>query len=248
MRIQIFSDLHLEFGPRSVCLNNPDILVLAGDIHVGTKAIDWIQVTNKDIPVLYVLGNHEYYRNSYPKLLKEIQDLTKGTNIHVLENSAVEYKGITFHGSTLWTDFALFGDSRLAGLECQLKLNDYHLIRKSPEFSKLNYTDTLLAHQESMEWLRKSLLTSTTEKNVVISHHAPSKCSVEDKYKDDPVSAGFASNLETSIKELNPDLWLHGHVHSCHDYMIGNTRIVCNSAGYPNEFVEGFNDTMVIEI
>jgi len=248
MRIQIISDIHLEFGLRSITLNNPDILVLAGDIHVGTKAIDWIRNLTQEVPILYIMGNHEYYRNSYPKLISEVLELVENTNIHVLENKAFEYEGIAFHGATLWTDFALFGEPTRAGFECQLKLNDYHVVRKSPSFSKLRFIDTLLAHNESLRWLKKSILDSKTERNVVISHHAPSNISIEAKYKSDLVSAGFASNLENFIKETKPELWIHGHVHSCHDYFIGNTRIICNSMGYPSEIVPGFKEDKVITL
>ena len=29
-----------------------------------------------------------------------------------------------------------------------------------------------------------------------------------------------------------PKLWIHGHMHNRSDYMIGDTRIVCNPRGY----------------
>ncbi len=248
MRIQIFSDIHLEFGLRSINLDNPDIVVLAGDIDVGTNAIDWLINLTQDIPILYILGNHEYYGNSYPKLLSEVLELTKNTNIDVLENKKFEFEGITFHGATLWTDFALIGDPTLAGLACQLKLNDYYVIRKSPTYSKLRFPDTIKAHNESLSWLKRSLLDSNTERNIVISHHAPSIASIEDQYKTDKVSAGFASNLDDFIQEMDPDLLIHGHVHSCHDYIIDKTRIVCNSMGYPGENVTGFEANKIIAL
>ncbi len=38
--------------------SNCDILVLAGDIHTGTKGVEWIKERVRNIPVLYVMGNH----------------------------------------------------------------------------------------------------------------------------------------------------------------------------------------------
>jgi predicted phosphodiesterase len=58
MRLQILSDIHLEFGERKFELDNPDLLILAGDIHLGTKGVSWIRGLTNDIPVIYVLGNH----------------------------------------------------------------------------------------------------------------------------------------------------------------------------------------------
>src|SRR4051812_19806534 len=107
MRIRVVSDLHQEFGLTDIAFDNADIVVLAGDINLGTKGIEWIKSTITDIPVIYVLGNHEYYKGSSPKTLNSIMALAADSNIHVLENKSVTIGDITFHGATLWTDFAL---------------------------------------------------------------------------------------------------------------------------------------------
>jgi len=111
MRLQIVSDLHLEFGPVNIAASVVDAVVLAGDIGVGTNGLDWIRQRFKDCPVIYVLGNHEFYHHSIPELTAKIQTETDGTNIHLLENSAVELQGFTFLGCSLWTDFALRGNA-----------------------------------------------------------------------------------------------------------------------------------------
>lgn len=248
MRLQIYSDIHLEFGERNIDLDNPDLIILAGDIHIGTKAVEWIKKMTNEIPVIYVLGNHEYYKNSYPKLISKLKKSVENTNIHVLENDSFEFKEITFHGSTLWTNFELYGDPRIAGFECQQKMNDYHLIKRDPTYSKLRSIDTHVIHNESIKWLGNSLTNSKTKLNVVITHHAPSEKSILDKYKNDLISAGFASNLDEFIIKTQPDLWIHGHVHACFDYYIGKTRIICNSKGYPGEQVDEFEEKKIIKI
>ena len=95
-----------------------DLVILAGDINLGTKGVEWIKSTITDTPVIYVLGNHEYYKGTYPKTLNAIRSSASGSNIHVLENKAITFGDITFHGATLWTDFALMGDSRINGSIC----------------------------------------------------------------------------------------------------------------------------------
>ena len=105
MRLQIISDIHLELGERVFDFSKPDLLILAGDIHIGQKGLVWILERIKHIPVIYVLGNHEYYKNSYPKLVHKIKQSANGTNVHILENESIILDGITFHGATLWTDF-----------------------------------------------------------------------------------------------------------------------------------------------
>ena len=120
MKIQIISDLHQEFGMNLLEFQNADIVVLAGDINLGVKGIQWILKTIHDKPVIYVLGNHEYYKGSYPKTLNKIKSLAEETNVHVLENKSVKIEGVYFHGATLWTDFSLFGNPREYGMICHL--------------------------------------------------------------------------------------------------------------------------------
>ncbi|MFA9388746.1 MAG: metallophosphoesterase [Prolixibacteraceae bacterium] len=248
MKAKIISDIHLEFGERSFNFNNCDLAILAGDIHVGQKGLEWISRNIKKIPVLYVLGNHEYYKNSTPKLLNKMKDSAKGSNVHILENESIVIDGITFHGATLWTDFELFENMEVASYECEQKMNDYQLIRRDPSYSKLRAIDTLKIHRESIYWLRKSLMESKAEKNVVITHMAPSFGSIAPKYQSDLLSAAFASNLDAFILETKPQLWIHGHVHEAFDYTIGTTRIICNPAGYPFEENIGFWEDLIIEI
>ena len=103
------SDLHLEFGVVEVPRCTADVVVLAGDIHVGDKGLAWAQHTFPEQQVVYVLGNHEYYGNLFHRLALELAGLARGTNVHVLERGTVEIDGVCFLGCTLWTDFALFG-------------------------------------------------------------------------------------------------------------------------------------------
>ena len=180
--------------------------------------------------------------------MHKIKQSARGTNIHVLENESISIDGITFHGSSLWTDFELLGDPRVAGFECQQKMNDYHFIKRDPSYSKLRSVDMHVMHKESLQWLEKSLSESTSKTNVVVTHHAPSIKSIPEKYQVELVSAGYASNLESFIQKARPDIWIHGHILEACDYYIGQTRVICNPKGYPGETAAGFRDNLIVEL
>ena len=114
MHLHILGDLHLEFGAINIPATNADVIVLAGDIHVGREGLRWARKQFPGKPVVYVLGNHEFYRHSLPGLTETLKGETDGSHIHVLENSSVEINGYTFLGCTLWTDFQLSGDAEAA--------------------------------------------------------------------------------------------------------------------------------------
>src|SRR5687767_2988927 len=114
MRIHILSDLHLEFASFQPSNVDADVVVLAGDIHTGKNGIKWIFKAFPNHPVIYILGNHEFYGQKIPKLTSEIKEAARGTNVHVLENDRFEIGDFVFLGATLWSDFQLNGDVVLA--------------------------------------------------------------------------------------------------------------------------------------
>lgn len=195
--------------------------------------------------MIYILGNHEYYGNRYPNLITKARQAA-GTRVHVLENEFVDIDGIRFHGATLWTNFELFGDARIAGYECQQTMNDFRRIRKEPSYSKLLARDVSGIHHGSLKWLSESLRRSDKAVNIVVTHHAPSLKSVPKRYRSDIVSAAYASNLESFIEDHKPDYWLHGHLHSSSSYQIGLCTVVCNPRGYEDELNELFDPNFTI--
>ena len=73
-----------------------DVVVLAGDIHQGTTGVKWAKNTFRDCPVIFEPGNHEFYNHSMPDLIRELRREAKGSNVHVLENNAVEIGSFVF--------------------------------------------------------------------------------------------------------------------------------------------------------
>jgi Icc-related predicted phosphoesterase len=248
MKLQILSDLHLEFDSFSPPKTEATAIVLAGDIHVGKNGIEWAKANFPDKPVFYVLGNHEYYGKAFPKHLDDLKQLVEGTNIHVLENDRVCLDGVTFLGCTLWTDFELFGDPRIAGYQATHTMTDYRKIRVSPQYRKLRSLDTGVIHSKSFRWLSEEVANHRGRKIVIITHPAPSQQSLPEAYRDDLLSAAYASHLDDFIEESGAMLWIHGHIHTPRNYTVGKTRIICNPRGYPDERNEKFIPDLVVEI
>ena len=248
MKIQTISDLHQEFGYTDLSFDNADVVVLAGDINLGTRGIEWIKSKIPGKPVIYVLGNYEYYKGSYPKTLHKIKEAALDSNIFVLENSFVDIEGIRFHGATLWTDFSIFGNPVKYGMICQSVMNDYKKIKRDPSYSKMRTVDIFKIHQLSKLWLQESLEGAKGMKNIVVTHHAPSIHSVPEQYKNDPVTSAYTSNLEDLIQEYQPLYWIHGHIHTPSKYEIGATKIICNPHGYIDEKYNGYEKELIIKI
>lgn len=231
MKLQILSDVHNEFSILPVPHTDADVVILAGDIDIKNRAIEWAKQFEK--PVLYVLGNHEFYGEQFQKISENTQELTQGTNIHFMNDKEVVINGVRFLGGILWTDFELYGSFRAeyAKLDSQLSMNDYKTIHFGPNYRRLLPSDTLQMHQKTVSFLKEKLVQPFDGKTVIITHHAPSPQSIAPQYKGDKLSPCFASDLEYLMGE-SVVLWAHGHVHNSNDYKVNGTRVVSNPRGY----------------
>ena len=248
MRLHILSDLHLEFVPFTPPAVEADAVILAGDVGTGRNGLKWILQTFLDRPVIYVLGNHEFYGQKLQKLIQELQGLARGTNVHLLENESCHIGDVIFLGATLWTDFALNGNQVVSEVVAQTGMNDYRRIRTLPRYSRLRPSDTRRLHMQSRHWLEDQVLSLKGRRVVIVTHHAPSRESIPPAFHGDACNPAFASDLSCFIAESEARLWVHGHIHCCCDYTVGKTRVIANPRGYPTEPHTGFDPGLVVEI
>lgn len=252
MKIQILSDLHIEFCALELPKTDADVVVLAGDIGVGTGGIYWAMSSKITEPIIYVAGNHEFYHNDINLIDEQLHDIADSVeNLYILEDSELVIKDTRFLGCTLWTDFDLFkGTYDAAMLTAQHNMNDYRIIKNKGD--TLNTMDTLFLHKNSVKFLKSKLEEPFDGKTVIITHHAPSIKSIDAKYLKDQLTPAYASDLEYMMGQ-KVSLWIHGHVHISNDYFINGTRIISNPRGYQREWENqpenrNFNPGFVVEI
>ena len=244
MKLGLASDLHLSFGPM-----NPeffdwrgDVLFIAGDLDEE----DWLRKHGTDFfnkvskmadHVVIILGNHEHYRSELDVSywhLKEWLSKQWG-NIHLLENSVWVLDHIEVFAATMWTDYH---GSPLAELHAQQMLNDFKYIRVAGKgFKKILPRDILREHMLAKNELLNFLEEDTGRIKLVMTHHAPSMRSVPNRFRHDrELNMAYCNAFDRLIEE-NPKIhcWMHGRTHDYFDYIIGQTRILCNSRGYPGE-------------
>ena len=247
MKLQILSDLHTEFSNFDPPEIDADVVVLAGDIGVGTGGIEWAAQRFLVVPVVYVPGNHEFYGHDVSDMGLFLD--AAPANIRVLNDDACEIDGVRFLGSTLWTDFAFHGEGEawFARRRAKALIEDFTSIRSGNRL----YTpeDSVDRHKVNIAWLVNELEKSFDGPTVVVTHHLPASPSIASQYKDDPLNPAFASRLDGIVEKYQPDLWIHGHTHVPCDYEIFGTRIVCNPRGYPAEASgRGFSPGLAVDI
>jgi hypothetical protein len=251
MKIQILSDLHLEFAPLE--LPGGDILFLAGDICVAAYLLnnrtDRSAIKNKENckkfffeecakynKVYYIVGNHEHYGGLFDETIKILKEFLVGSNVTILEKEIVDLGDYNLYAATLWTDY---NDGDIwAKMAAKNGLNDHRLINKLKENSnmgKFEPDDALIDHKLALTKLHEMLYEwDVIDKPcIVMTHHAPTLKSIHPKYGTDALNFAFVSDLSETIM-LHPNMryWIHGHTHTSFDYMVDHCRVIANPRGY----------------
>lgn len=249
MRVRVLSDLHQEFGEVDVPDVDCDCVILAGDIDNKTHGLEWIRARFRDVPVIYICGNHEYYGEKLPRLTERLREDSRGSHIHFLEDTAVTIGGVHFFGSTLWTDMALHGEVLAGSTEAAATMNDYKRIRNSDHhYRHLSPSDTRQLHARSLLAMERFFAAHDPRTSVIVTHHAPSIRSLPERRQTELISCAYASRLDALIERHQPQLWIHGHIHHSNDYRIGSTRILANPRAYPDDPNKNFVPDLVVEV
>lgn len=236
-KINLISDLHLDASNCTINTANADYLVIAGDLATEKDLIYYFfeRVSPKDIPIIYVLGNHEFEYQDIDTYVIELKKLLSDfPNVHILDNESIVLDGIKFIGTTLWSNFELDGLDlkKEAMIWSEENIVDFHHIYKKEngKYRTLTAKDMLMLNEKACNFLTYELLKNNfSGKKVVVTHFAPHLKSVHDDFKD-TMSSYWVNNLENLLGFS--DYWFHGHTHNSFEYNIEGTIVACNPRGY----------------
>ena len=263
MRLQLFSDLHLEtevFDPQPA--PGAELLVLAGDIDANWTALErfaaWPQ------PVLMVAGNHEFDGRDLTTAWPALRERCQRFGIRLLERestllTSAAGQRVRFVGTVRWSDFELFGP---AGRARAMRAAAYFLTLMGAQRDGEAITPELM-RAESLacrDWLATELhrpnpgLQSPEgwHSTVVVTHFAPSLRSADPRYGPQPATASFCNADDALI--CRADLWLHGHLHCRHDYRVDRAgqapaRVVSNPRGLASKGEDaGYDPLLTVDI
>jgi predicted phosphodiesterase len=277
MRIQLFSDLHLErypdFTPR--ILEDTDVVVLAGDIgsyqsssrlqgeDFGLARFSPRRGGAPRARVLYIPGNHEFDALEYDDTYTRLRATCAALGIEWLDRETIVIDHVRFVGTTLWADFDALA-SRETELARELKQRE-KAFRAANYYLSKNTTlkdgvPVLAEAQRDMSldcqaWLKDALSKPFGGVTVAVTHFAPSLLSADPRYGLTPGTAGFCNAMDAMFPLA--DVWMHGHLHCANDYVVEGSeggrpwscRVVANPLGYVSKGEqEAFREDLVIEL
>ena len=240
MKLQLLSDLHLEtevFDPQPA--PGAELLVLAGDIDATWAGLR--RFAGWPVPVIFVPGNHEFDGRDVEQVLPALRAHCAGLGIRLLQREtalveAADGQRLRFVCTIRWSDFDLYG---AAGRERAMRAAGYFLRVMDARRGGAPF-DAAAVRVEGLAcraWLEAELSQPAQgrwDRTVVVTHFAPSLRSADPRYGRQPGTASFC-NADDDLIPL-ADLWLHGHLHCRHDYLVARpgrapARVVCQARG-----------------
>ncbi len=248
MKVRIYSDLHHEFSAApnldlGCVSHDADVVILAGDIHTRGRGVAWAQEAF-DVPVVYVLGNHEYYKGHFDKTLRSMKQLAEGSHVHVLENECLVIGQVRILAATAWTDFSANGNVHQSSEEARRGMNDFRKIRAGEGYRALSVSDVISRNHQTYDWLAQELAKGFDGQTVVVTHHCP-LIDFSGPEKGSVLMPAYSNQWPELVKQA--DFWVFGHTHSHVDEVFEGCRILTNPQGYPGEDC-GFNPDFLIKI
>jgi len=248
----VMCDMDMLWYPEPMEGDDETTLVIPGDLwverrflsrkHPATKK-SWMQeLSGRFKYVVFVLGNHDYWGQNLskePGRIKSVINDDKLTNVFFLENLSIVLDQVKFLGGTLWTDFAR--QDPLLMFNAPNVMNDYKYIRNGASFGRLHPRDLLAAHLKTRSFISNNCVKDDPAQRImVVTHMAPSYMSYAKAPFSSKYQPYYASDLSDMILDdcQDAEWWLHGHIHDPADYMIGNTRVMCNPRGYSRQQIK----------
>src|SRR5688572_23693855 len=202
MIVQYCSDLHLEFPVNKMYITEHpldprgEVLLLAGDIVPFVKVTahgDFFDfVSDRFKKVFWVPGNHEYYKWDISERGNVIHEAIR-SNVILVNNCSVQYEGIQFIFSTLWSKISAAKEEII-----RKHMADFRLIKKNGE--NLSCAAYNQLHQVCHTFLRNELEKEKIGKRVVVSHHIPTYVNYPEKFRDSEINEAFAIELRDLIE------------------------------------------------
>ncbi|RDD72585.1 metallophosphoesterase [Paracoccus versutus] len=247
MNILVTADLHLDLWARAgrdpfagilPVLRDLDALIIAGDLANDPQrnwswALSRIARLVSPARIWVIPGNHDYYGATLDDIL--LAGIATEAGASLAQKRVLTFGSCRILCCTLWTDFALLGDPKVAMDRAAMAMPDYDRIRRE-DGDPITPGDTAAIHRDHLDWLSHEIAKPWAGQTVIVTHHAPS-AAVSGPISG--ISPAFASDLDGWIEAQRPDYWFFGHTHRPLAARIRGAPIVNVSLGYPDEVLEG---------
>ena len=237
MKLLICSDLHLEFPQQMKLETLPvvpaddefDLVIGAGDIGYAEVAVKRLASIFPNHRVLFVPGNHEYYKDSYGRVVRAYEEMSND-HVTILNPGRVDIGGRRIIRATMWSDLQLKNHEVLSDQAVERAIADFSVIHG------FTAADMRAIHRRELEFVESELQKQSNDNTVVITHFVPSQDCVHPRWAGLVLNPYFTNDHDFLMDTYKYPLHVFGHTHDRFDQdHDSGTRLIGNPRGYPNE-------------
>ncbi len=204
--------------------------MLLGDISENPKFIQRIcdKITNK--PIIYVLGNHEYYGNPHSGMAStesnyhDIEKIYDNLTVFSSKFNYIDIDGTIFLGSVNWPDIPVNDQFNISR-----SINDFrtgNISIAESVYSKIQFDKDIEAYLD---------LTYDENKTYIgLTHFIPGEFACAPQWKGHSLNCYFVSPINFDIFS-RCNYWLFGHGHDPINTIVEGCNFISNPLGYPHE-------------
>jgi predicted phosphodiesterase len=263
-RIGLISDLHLAPRAWDIAISDMlpasgsvDVMILLGDIGPYNLIPDICRFVQDalECEVLFIPGNHDYYSyGTSIASMSEIQELWVSglageSKIHVLIDSSWDYQGLSFFGSTWWSNMGSQVDRELFRLS-ESAFSDFSYILRGwssespPKLRFLQSMDLPMMNRAAKGDYQKWLMSAGDKKKILCAHFPMLE---QLRHPNFQRCVYFLSEDDEYILDRRPDMILFGHTHWNIRAAVHDIPCYSNMYGYSKERgAIGFDQDFVI--
>jgi predicted phosphodiesterase len=241
-RFRVFSDIHSEFHRdwgRSFVDSLPvvpcDAIILAGDMGDSRTVLPFLKTMCakfRDVPILFVAGNHDHYGSDIVSLRELLTEAVKGEsfrNLVHLDNTVIEVSNVRVAGTTLWFPFDPMN------VTYRNMMHDFRVVRD---------LDTT-AYEENRQARR---FLETARADLIVTHHLPCPAVTAPRWRNSEINRFFVGGDDDLVSATGAKAWVFGHTHDATDLTHLGVRLIANPFGYPSESKSQFRDDFVVTV
>lgn len=216
LHLNYFSNEYITNFGKSLSKYNCTSLIISGDISLGNRLENDLKVLSDaiQVPIYYVLGNHDYWYSSFDK----IDQLTKTLETNSIINLNDKYVRINNNTSIL--GFNGWYDCGYGTIDPNIQMSDWFKIEDFKDKDPIK-----ISKERSNSYLNFKEMSNKAKLNgfvnqLIVTHIPPFKELVIDK--DLAFYSSYNAGLTLRSLDLNKIVCLSGHTHNSSFYKENN--------------------------
>lgn len=248
IHLNYFSDEYISnFGKSLGTEYKAEGLIISGDISLGTKLERNLKTLSDaiQIPIYYVLGNHDYWYSSFEEIDSLLDSLSLDSGLIDLNKNSIQ-----INEDTILTGFTGWYDCKFGKIDPEVKMSDWIKIADYKDKDYIKVSQDRSEKYLSFEDKALSFKDKNIKNQIIVTHFPPFEKLIKEKKEAKPFygSSNAGQTLINVSKHYDKVICLSGHTHNRASYHRKNLSCYVGEACRGKPSLAGIINSNTLEI